>query len=184
MTLCCHAQEYKNAISNQFMQYTDLIAKKDFERSVEYMNEDFFKIIPKNQMVLLMKKLFSDPAFDFSVDSMKIIRIANSKNIGGKEYAKLQYSSLLRMKFNSDTAGADTASQEEKALRNNLIKLSIEKEFGLGNVRFDATKGLFVIYAVKNAIASSADKQTWKFVVVEEKQKAMLGRFIPKELLD
>ena len=62
-------------------------------------------------------------------------------------------------------------------------KAALIKQFGQNNVSYDAAIDTYKIFVVKDVIANSKDKQNWTFVVIEEKQKPILEKFIPKELL-
>ena len=62
-------------------------------------------------------------------------------------------------------------------------KAALIKHFGQNNVSYVAANETYKIFVVKDVIANSTDKQSWTFVVVEEKQKPILEKFIPKELL-
>jgi hypothetical protein len=62
-------------------------------------------------------------------------------------------------------------------------KAALINQFGENNVTYDTSTDIYNIFVVKDVVANSTDKQHWTFVVVEEKQKLILEKFIPKELL-
>jgi hypothetical protein len=169
-----HAQAYKDSVRQQFLRYTDLLIKKDFSRSMDYMNTDFLKIFPKEQLVLLMEKTYNNPQLSFSIENPTILSIADNRLIGSRNYVKLQYSNYLKLHF---------ASHPEKKLDTAATKKALETQFGQANVKYDGKTNTYRILVIKNAIADSKDKQRWTFVVVEDKQKPILEKFIPKELL-
>ena len=177
-----YCQDYKEKIEQQFLEYTNFLIKKDFTKSVEYINDDFFKILPKSQMIILIEKTYNNPDLDFKIENPKVLRIDSIKRIGDQNYVKLQYSNILNMKFKESTS--DTSDVDERELKKNLIIISLEKQFGTGNVKHNQLTGYYEIYSVKNVIANSKDTNSWKFVTVEEKQKIILENFIPKELLE
>ncbi|KIC89638.1 hypothetical protein [Flavihumibacter sp. ZG627] len=178
-----YSQQYKKTIEKQFLTYTNHLIEKDFKGACNYIIEDFFKIIPRDQLVLMMEKTFNNPDIEFAIDSPKIIKIEDSRKFNANDYARLQYSNLLRMKFIIPKEDGETVSEEEKEMTTSLTKANLEKTFGDSNVRYDAATGYFTIFSIKDVVATSADGEKWKFVVVEEKQKPILSKFLPKEML-
>lgn len=168
------AQPYKDSIKVQFSRYTDLIVNKEFSRSAEYINPEFFKIVPKAQLIAIMEKTFDNPELDFKVENPVILSIGDNNRIEGNNFVKLQYSNFLSMHFKQNNeVKQDTA----------LTKKALEAQFGQDNVTYDSTTDTYKIFVIKNVIANSTNMRKWTFVVVEEKQKQILEKFIPKELL-
>ena len=171
---CIYAQSYKDSVKVQFLRYTDLLVNKEYSKSTDYLNPEFFKIIPKSQLIAIMEKAYNNPAMDFEIESPSVTLIDDNQVIGSANYVKLQYSNYLKMHFKtSDGSKQDTA----------LTKRALEAQFGQNNVTYDAIKDTYRIFVTKNVIAHSKDKLNWTFVVVEDKQKPILEKFIPKELL-
>ena len=168
------AQSYKDSIEAQFLRYTDLLIKKDFAKSADYINPGFFKIIPKAQLITIIEKTYNNPALDFNIENPAIVSISDSKDIAENSFVKLQYSNYLSMHFKND---------DGKALDTALTKKTLQAQFGQDNVTYDALTDTYKVFVIKNVIANSIDKRNWTFVVVEEKQKPLLEKFIPKELL-
>lgn len=165
------AQSYKDSIESQFMRYTESLLQKDFSRSTDYMNPGFFKFVPKEQLIKLMSQAFNNPDMDFKIEDPKIVSIGNSKTIAKQSYVKLQYSNFLSMHFKN----ADN--------QNDLTHKALQGQFGEENVKYNSATNTYKIFVVKDVIANSSDNKNWTFVVVEEKQKPLLEKFIPKELL-
>ena len=93
------AQSYKDSIEAQFLRYTDLLVKKHFAKSTDYINPDFFKIIPKVQLITVIEKTYNNPALDFNIEKPVIVSIGDSKTINSNSFVKLQYSNYLSMHF-------------------------------------------------------------------------------------
>lgn len=168
------AQAYKDSIKAQFLRYTNLLIEKDFAKSTEYINPGFFKLIPRQQLVAVIEKTYNNPVLDFNIENPVVISIGNSKVINGDNFVKMQYSNFLKMHFIS----SDGKVQDTAATKGALIK-----QFGQKNVSYDAATDTYKILVIKDVIANSTNKKNWTFVVVEEKQKPILEKFIPKELL-
>lgn len=176
------AQHYKKAIEDQFLTYTNFIIKQDFKSAADYIIEDFFTIIPKEQMILAMETVLKTPGMDYAIDSAHVLRISDTTQISDKQYAKIKYSNIIRMRFDGDSThsptGLDTINTE-----NELLTLSLQSKFGEENVRYDTATHYYHIYSEKDVIAMSKDMQNWKFIVLEQDKMPFLKKFIPQELL-
>ncbi len=167
------AQTYKDSVSQQFLRYTDLLIKKDFVKSMDYINPKFFELVPKTQMLSFIEATYNDPTFDFKIEKTTIESIEDSKTISGNEFVKFKYSNYLSIRFEANDETADTA------LARTLLGAIFKQE----NVTYNVPKQTYTVFVIKNVVATSTDKRNWTFVVVEERQKRMLEKFIPKELL-
>jgi hypothetical protein len=164
------SQAYKDSVKVQFLRYTDLLIKKKFTQSADYMNPGFFKLIPKDQLTAALEQVFNNPEMDFKMEQPQIISVGDNKVINNQNYVKLKYSHYLSMHFKEKQ---DTAK----------MKKAFGEQFGKENVTYNAATDTYKFFIVKDVIANSANQRKWTFVVVEEKQKPMLEQFIPKELL-
>jgi hypothetical protein len=168
------AQAYKDSITAQFMRYTSLLIKKDFAKSANYINPGCFKVISKPQLVAAMENTNNNPAYEISMENPVVVSVGDSKVIHGDHFVKMQYSNFQKLHFKSN----DSKVQDTTA-----IKAALIKKFGQANVSYDAASGNYKIFVIQDVIANSTDKQNWTFVIIEEKLKPMLEKFIPKELL-
>lgn len=176
-------QEYKKEIEKQFLEYNNLIIKQEFGKSMAFIPEEFFEIIPKEQMILVMEKTFNNPEVEFELMEPKIIEISEVEKIDDKFYSLLSYSSLMNMKFINNDENEETATEHQ--LRMNMIKLSLEETFGSDNVQYDGETDVFEVNAQKQAYAISENgRQDWKFLVIEKKQKFILTKLLPEQLTD
>jgi hypothetical protein len=182
LTLGQTSENYKENINKDFVQYNDLILNQEFEKSMDYMLPEFFEIIPRNQMVLLMKQVYNNPDLIFKMDKPQGIFYSEPKKIEEKYYSEITYSYDIKMKFNNIEVSED---EEQNELTKNLTKLQLEKTFGSGNVKFNEETEFYEIHSMKNAFGISENgTSNWKFVVVEEKQKFILEKILPKELTE
>jgi hypothetical protein len=168
-----HSQTYKDSISRQFLRFTDLITAKQFEASTEYVNPEIFKIITKQQMVMAMEKTMNNPEIDIKVGPPTITSIGDSVSINKMTYVKIRYSGNLAMRFSEESGiGTDTAATIQ----------ALEGQFGKGKVTFNKATGFYNVATLKEVVANSNDHLHWTFTVVEERQKHVLEKFLPKEL--
>lgn len=167
------AQNYKVQIEKQFIEYNTLIKEKQFEKALDlYANETFLKIIPKTQMVTVMKQMFDSSEIDFILENPNSI-VINDEVIeqNGEKFVAINYHQDFEMKFNDPDLAKYTISR------------SLKNEFGEENVTFDNQTGFFLISTEKTAVANSKDSENWKFTIIEKKQIPILIRFIPEQLL-
>lgn len=176
-----NAQDYKKNIEVDFNDYLNYIVNKDFEKSLNYISEDFYKIIPKQQLLLIMEQTFNNPDVVIEIKNPKILEIKEYEKIENKYYSFLTYSNQMNIKMKSD----ENESEEEKKESIELMKSMYEITFGKGNVYFDEKTNFFEIKVVKNVYAISLDGlSNWKFVVIEKKQKPLLEKVLPKTLIN
>jgi hypothetical protein len=176
-------QEYKSAIESRFNEYISALIDKDFRKSMDYISPDFFTIVPKEQIIAMMDQTFNNPEIEIVLKEPKILKIEDSELIEKKYYSLLTYSNKMNMKFLRKDAEAET--EEDYKSRIGIIQSSFEENFGPGNVRYNEETAFFEINVEKQVYAISADGKTgWQFLVVEKKQKPMLQKLLPKQLLD
>ncbi|WP_114791703.1 hypothetical protein U0035_17720 [Niabella yanshanensis] len=173
------AQDYKKTAEQQFMQYTNLIIKKDFRTAAGFIIEDFYSIIPREQMIKAMETVFNMPEFDYQIDSAKVLKVGDARLIDSAHFLKLQYSNILRMKF-----GGDSTLPDSTAAENEFLTLTMQSKFGEPNVTYDKASGYYTILSMKDVIAKSKNLTDWKFIVMEEDKMPFLKKILPKELLE
>lgn len=173
------AQDYKKIVEQQFMHYTNLIIKKDFRKAADFIIEDFYTLIPREQMIVAMESVFNMPEFDYQIDSARVLQVGEARLIDSAHFLKLQYSNLLRMKFGNDSTQTDSTSAE-----NEFLTLTLQSKFGESNVTYNKTTRYYTIRSIKDVIAKSKDLNEWKFVVMEEDKMPFLKKIVPKELLE
>lgn len=177
-----YGQDYKANIEKSFSEYFRLMASGEFDKSMEYIPDDFFKVLPKQQMVAMMKQLMNSKEFEFRLTEGKIKTIKDSKVVGGKHYALFNYSNSMSMKFKE----LDTLQDKDtKAKKLNMIKDALKLKFGDDHVKLNDQTSTFVIDVVKKSCAVSVDGLTnWKFINIETEQKGLLQKILPAEIID
>ena len=176
-----NAQDYKKTIEIEFTEYLNSIVNKNFAKSMDYVIPEFFEIIPKSQMIKVMEQTFNNPSMEFELKNPKIISINDAQKIAEKFYSLLSYSNQMNMKIRNE--GEET--EDEKKMRIGLTQLSFEKNFGSQNVKYNKETDFFEILVEKQVYSISKDgKKDWKFLVIEKKQKVLLEKLLPKELVE
>lgn len=181
VTSVVSSQNYKKTIEKEFSEYLNSIVNMEFEKSMEYLTDDFFEIIPKEQMIMVMEKSFNNPDIEFELKDPKILNIDNTEKVEDKFYSLISYSLAMNMKFKI----SEDESEDEKKLRLNLTKLSFEKEFGSDNTSYNEKTEFYEVKSEKEVYAISNNGiDKWKFIVIDEKQMFILQKLLPQELID
>jgi hypothetical protein len=175
------AQDYKANIRERFTQYSKHIITGEFDKSMDYIPEAMFTIIPRAQMVALFEQLLKNKEMEMKFIGFDIKEIADKRKIDTCYYAKVKYISGMTMKINSKA----TESADTKAKRLSMTKAAFANTFGSDNVKLDETTETYTITPTKNSWAISKNGQTdWKFLNVEPKQRLIMEKLLPKELIE
>jgi len=175
------AQDYKTSIRQRFTEYTKLITYREFDKSMDYVPEEIFTIIPRTQMVALFDQLFNNKKMVVKMISFDIKEIVDSRKIDSSYYAKLRYISVMSMKMLVDTI----ESAEVKDNRLLMTKAAFANAFGSDNVKLDEATETYIISAAKSSWAISKNgKDGWKFVNVEPQQRLLMEKILPKGLIE
>lgn len=174
------AQDTKNEIQVDFTNYLNSIVNMELEKSLNYMPDEFFEIIPKVKMLEAMKQAFDNPSMEIEIKNPIILKIDDAQKIENKYYSLLTYSSQMNMKINGE--GQET--EEDKSMRISLTKTAFQETFGSENVVYDEKSGFFEIQSEKDVYGISHDGKTgWKFLVLEKNQKMILEKLLPAQLI-
>lgn len=174
-----YAQNPKQEIEKTFTTYIDLVLNKDFRKSADYIFEDLYKIVSKEQLIQVLETTFNNPAMTYGIKNPKIIEVSDITKIDQKFYALLRYSNLLSMKFNEEKL----LTEQEHQTRLQRIKTALDNTFGAEKVKLNSTTQFFEIYAEKQVCAISDDGLTgWKFIMMDKKQKPVLEKVLPLQL--
>lgn len=180
LSITVYAQDAKKNVETTFLAYMQTMRNKDFNKAMDYIPEQFFEIVKKDQMIKLFTTTFNNPDMEFKIGDAKISEIKDINKIENKFYTILRYTSQIAMRF-KPTKTDETA--EEMKARNNLIKLSLQNTFGIDNVKLEEETNWFNIVAVKSACGISLDgKANWKFIEMENKQRLIIDKILPKAI--
>ena len=167
------SQEFSTEIQSQFQDYNQLMMNKDFEKALDlYANEDFLKLIPRDQMLDTMNLVFNSKEMEFKTHLPENVMVEdNILKSNNKTYLKINYDQKIDMKFLSNE------------LPKEQLLAALQREFGSDKVKFNDQNQFYEISTHKEAVASSSNLKNWKFTVLEKNQFDLLSRFLPKELL-
>lgn len=177
-----YSQETKKVIETQFLDYTSLIVKRDFNTALDkYANDKLFQFVSKEQLSAAFEILFNNPEMEFYLGDVKIHSIELlDKKIENESYAKIIYSQSLGMKLVEIDKIKDIGEKKDKI---KMYLYAFQNQFGDDNVKYNENTGFYDLVTQKYCVANSKDGLNWKFTVIEKKQKFLLEKFIPLELL-
>ena len=173
LTMTAKAQN-REAIIAQFMEYSQLIIQKDFDRAVDlYANDELLKKVPRTDLIRMMQKMFSSPEIHFTVYPPENIELLPTfEQQKGKRYGILTYSQQINMKL-----------PDPKKAQHDLILQALKQEFGSENVIYYQDSATYQIITHKKAVADSRDLQHWKFTVADKNAGALLREIYPEKVL-
>ncbi|OJJ21118.1 hypothetical protein BKI52_11155 [marine bacterium AO1-C] len=177
-----YAQSPKDNLKKDFNNYIGLSIKKDFEKSMDYIVEDFFDIVPKDQMVAQFERAFNDPGLEIKLEDPKILKISALEKIDKKHYAIIKYSNILKMKVLPQGKDETEKDLKQKA---ELIKAAFAKQPGIESLKYDEKNHSFEAKVIEKVCGVSNDEgKQWKFVKLDKSAFFILEKFIPKEILE
>lgn len=176
------ASNEQRVIKKQFKKYLSCIISKDFSTAMDYVTPELFDIIPKSQMIKFMEQTFNPSDADLEIKDPSVLEIEKLKKIDNKYYSQIKYSLDTNMEFKDDPFETDDV--DERKMLVNLTKLILEKQYGKNNVNIDEKNNLFKVKSIAKAYAvSDSSKRNWKFIALDEKNKMILEKLLPKELV-
>jgi hypothetical protein len=181
-TLPTFGQEAKTEITKQFFTYMGILNNKDFNKAMDYMPDELFEIVPKEQMVSYMESALNSSEISFKFDNLKVVSVKEPIKSGTKYYVNMKYSHRMSMLFNALNKDKTPAQLLEQG---NLTKENLQVKYGEDNVKFDEKTNWFEITVTKNAFAISPDGKTnWKFIDFDPNQRGLMEKILPKEIID
>jgi len=176
-----YAQSPKDNLKKDFNAYIGYSIKKDFKKSMEYIVDDFFEIVPKEQMIKQFEQVFNDPGLEIKLESPKILKIGSLDKIDQKHYAIITYSNLLKMKV----LPKNNETEEDLKRKIQVLKASVSKQSGVQSVKFDEKNYSFEANVIEKVCGVSANgRDGWKFVKLDKDITFIIEKFLPKAILE
>lgn len=179
-SLSTKAQDYKANIKQRFTEYAQALVKGEYNKSMDYLPEAIFTIVPRAQMVALFEQIMKNKEIETKILGFDIKEISDSRKIDTCYYSRLRYVSSMSMKVI-----ADEGTDEDKKNKLSLMRTALANSFGSDNVKLDEATATYTITPVKSSWAISKNGQTdWKFVNVEPAQRVIMEKLLPKALIE
>lgn len=178
------SQTPKENLEKDFTTYITLTIEQDFEKSFDYIVDEFFDLFSKEEMIKASKEIFYNPYMELSLEQPEILEIGNIEKIDNRYYSILTYSNLMIMKIYPED---DDESKEDKEMRLGVTKTMFDREFGEQNVTLNERTDEFVVFVEQLVCAVSKNGNNgWKFIAlsVSADEKEMLKQIVPEKILN
>lgn len=146
----------------------------NLEKILDYTYPKLFTIATREQMADAMKSSFETEDFKTTLDSVKIGKVHPVFSTKEGKYAKISHTMLMRMHFN------ETIEEEQSQ----AVIPAMEKEFGVGKVRFDKEKNTIIISLSSEMVAIQDEYAVeWCFVNYNE-EDSLVNLLFSKEVIE
>ncbi|MEN2436138.1 hypothetical protein AAH994_12055 [Weeksellaceae bacterium A-14] len=164
----------RDAVAEQFMDYSQLMIRRDFEKAVDlYASDALLKKVSREELTAMMQKMFSSPDVSFTVYLPENVEVLPQfERLKGITYSILAYTQQIDLKL-----------PEEKRAQHDAIVNVLKKEFGSQNVVYHPDEDVYQIITAKKAVAGSRDLQHWKFTVADKNAGYLLREIYPEKVL-
>lgn len=177
LVLSTHAQADNAAVTKRFQEYNNRILTGDFEGAMNYTMDEIFKIVPRETMITATKMIFNLQGMDTKLFPPEVTKVNEAFKEAGAYYCILEYKSWIQIRLKME--GKDTTDLKEDP----NVTGSFQKAFGQDAVVYDPKTGFYTVTQYKRALSKAIDGKTWKFLVLEEKQKALLEKILPAPVM-
>jgi hypothetical protein len=146
----------------------------NLEKILDYTYPKLFTIATREQMADAMKSSFETEDFKTTLDSLKIGKVHPVFSTKEGKYAKISHTMLMRMHF------TETIEEEQSK----AVIPAMEKEFGIGKVRFDKEKNTIIISLNSEMVAIQDEYAAeWCFVNYNE-EDSLVNLLFSKEVIE
>lgn len=159
LALASHGQE-DPSLKTRLNEFLVVNEKMDFDKIMDYTYPGLFTIVPREQLVEVMRQTFSNEEVTVKLDSLRIDLIYPIFHLEGGSFAKILYSMRMLMKFKLPEDSTKAVEMME------LISSGLAEQFGENRVRVDAATNSIIINMIGTpmvAIKDSLSKE-WTFV--------------------
>ncbi|UTW61574.1 hypothetical protein KFE98_16375 [bacterium SCSIO 12741] len=175
ITLTTFAQKAESEIRETFDTYFDLIEAQDISGTLDFVYPKLFEHYPKADLQTAFEKLYSDPDVKIEMKNAKVKSVSETMEYQGVQYATLDYSFDMHMKFLNNEGG-------EEGLQ--FAALMLKEVYGADNVSFDSKTGVISIHTETTMYAVNDPAYPgWKFLEKKEDMKDVMKKIFPKKVL-
>lgn len=175
-----YSQDKSNKLEQEFNSYMELCMNEDFEKLMDYVIDDFFTYIPKDQLITVFKNLYNNPSMKFKLLNPKVLSVGESNLIEDKHYAVIEYSITISMLFIQESP----LSPEELETFNTNMLTAFRTQYGEDKVKLDTeTQTFFIDTQQKVACKSDNGIDHWKFITLEKNTLEILNKFLPESII-
>ncbi|HEY8398403.1 MAG TPA: hypothetical protein VIK80_10700 [Flavihumibacter sp.] len=148
------------AMTKRLKEYLAISASYDFAGVVEYTYPKLFELVPREQMIELLKSTYDNPTMKISMDSLQVQKIHPLFKYQAGLYAKVDYYMVMGMQFRDTTMNDD-------ALEGALAAL--QSQYGAEKVRLNkAQKRIDISVLTGMAALKDQPADQWTFINIQK----------------
>src|SRR5215471_8274006 len=177
LLLSANAQSQTDAeLKKRLNEYIAYTRQMNFEKLVDYVHPNLFKIVPKDQMVNAMRSVFENEMLNIAIDSFKVLKMSPDYNYQKSLYRKIDYFISMNLKINDSTILRDTAKRSD---------FIVQMQTGFPGAVIDyVEKGNYLNIDTRKIMFGVKDPNLkWMFIGFEDKQRELMEQLIPKDVL-
>lgn len=167
--------EPRQRIEDRIAEYFRVNDAMDLNKMLDFTYPRVFELAPRDLLYKEMEKTFHNDEMGIEVDSLSVKKYFPEIEVDKARFRKVRYTMLMRFQF-PDRKTGDQADFFER------LKVSMEAEFGEGNVTVDLAEAEVRVWQTSELVGI-VDKYSpeWTFITMDEEQKVFLNKLISKE---
>ncbi len=172
----------KATLENHLERYNHYNMVLDYDKVLEFMPEELFKISPKEKVKEALETAFNTPQLFVNIEEVKMEigpKIITENNVS---YAKIKMHMIMVLDINKMVQGENNTAETKKSIIDN-ISSSYYAMYGKDKTVFDPLKNTFRISNTTAAFAiGDKSKSTWKFINDEASLKGVLNSILSEKV--
>ena len=146
------------ALDRRVNEYFTLTRAMDVDRLMEYTHPRIFDVVPKDQLITIIKQSYNNESFDISIDSIAVISYSKPFIDEKIQYVRIDYAMKMLMKF-KDSSLFDNPQFPQMVMDN------AKTSFPTAVISLDASKRTFVFNMTSIAVGLKDPAQkSWLFL--------------------
>lgn len=172
-----NAQNFKEIVSKDFMEYTNVIKNEDFSKIPDYVFPEIFNDYSKDDLIKTMSNLYEkNDSINIAFTKSRIHDVSDLIVEKNEFFSILTYSNILNFKVNF--------SLHPEIDEIDAMIESLENAYGIGNAYYDKEQNVYRVLVFEKIIAKSRNGKTnWKFATFKGSSPLVL-KLIPKKIID
>ena len=164
-------------LSSRLEKYMLLTKQLDFEKLMDYIHPDLFKIAPKEKVIETFQNAFNNEMIEIIIDSTSVSDISPSFIYHEVVYKKIDYYMSMQLKFK------DTSVWEDDEFVKSMSE-QLKKGFENMNINYIKEKNYFRIDGINIMFAIKDKRQSvWMFLGYDKRQATIVEILFPGEVL-
>ncbi len=175
---CISIAQSDTSLSQRAAVMMKVTGQSDLDKILDYTYPKLFTLVPREQMLGILKETMDNEDFTTTLDSILIEKIYPVFAVGNAKYARINHTQLMMMKFKEKV---DTADKEDFG----FLMAMMKEQYGPENVRFDVPNNTLRVFmhSVMVAIKDTHAKE-WSFINYSPDKDDFMKMLIGQEAMD